>query len=52
MNTIQHSNSNGNSRYYDVMSDDEGTGMMTPASWTEVGSVVSESDTGAVPARP
>lgn len=33
-------------RYYDVMSDDEGTGMMTPASWTEVGSVVSESDAG------
>jgi hypothetical protein len=32
-------------RYYDVMSDDEG--MMTPASWTEVGSVVSESDAGA-----
>ncbi|KAL7628096.1 hypothetical protein AAE478_002293 [Parahypoxylon ruwenzoriense] len=30
---------------YDVMSDDEG--MMTPASWTEVGSVVSEIDTGA-----
>ncbi|KAI0379787.1 hypothetical protein F5Y04DRAFT_114417 [Hypomontagnella monticulosa] len=35
-------------RYYDVMSDDEG--MITPASWTEVGSVVSESDAGA--ARP
>ncbi|KAK7757887.1 hypothetical protein SLS62_000265 [Diatrype stigma] len=34
------------SRFYDVMSDDEGTGMMTPASWTEVGSVVSESDAG------
>ncbi|KAI8960694.1 hypothetical protein F5Y11DRAFT_328839 [Daldinia sp. FL1419] len=31
-------------RHYDVMSDDEG--MMTPASWTEVGSVVSESDAG------
>ncbi|KAI5918607.1 hypothetical protein F4810DRAFT_566708 [Camillea tinctor] len=30
--------------YYDVMSEDEG--MMTPASWTEVGSVVSESDNG------
>ncbi|KAI1490817.1 hypothetical protein F5X96DRAFT_634471 [Biscogniauxia mediterranea] len=30
--------------YYDVMSEDEG--MMTPASWTEVGSVVSESDSG------
>ncbi|KAI0132138.1 hypothetical protein BJ170DRAFT_612678 [Xylariales sp. AK1849] len=34
-------------RYYDVMSDDED--MMTPASWTEVGSVVSESDAGAQP---
>ena len=44
-------NSQGNSRYYDVMSDDEGTGMMTPASWTEVGSVVSESDGGAGPIR-
>lgn len=33
------------SRPYDVMSDDEG--MMTPASWTEVGSVVSESEAGA-----
>ncbi|KAI0882770.1 uncharacterized protein GGS22DRAFT_168687 [Annulohypoxylon maeteangense] len=32
------------SRHYDVMSDDEG--MMTPASWTEVGSVVSESEAG------
>ncbi|KAI1470219.1 uncharacterized protein F4812DRAFT_416694 [Daldinia caldariorum] len=31
-------------RHYDVMSDDGG--MMTPASWTEVGSVVSESDAG------
>ncbi|KAH8681154.1 hypothetical protein BX600DRAFT_429122 [Xylariales sp. PMI_506] len=29
-------------RHYDVLSDDEG--MMTPASWTEVGSVVSELD--------
>ncbi|KAI1770847.1 hypothetical protein F4818DRAFT_445781 [Hypoxylon cercidicola] len=35
-------------RPYDVMSDDEG--MMTPASWTEVGSVVSESEAGV--ARP
>ncbi|XXG99005.1 hypothetical protein Hte_005338 [Hypoxylon texense] len=33
------------SRPYDVMSDDDG--MMTPASWTEVGSVVSESEAGA-----
>lgn len=31
-----------NGRYYDVMSDDDG--MATPASWTEVGSVVSEAD--------
>ncbi|EMR67168.1 hypothetical protein UCREL1_5832 [Eutypa lata UCREL1] len=38
-------------RFYDVMSDDEGTGMMTPASWTEVGSVVSESDAGAARAH-
>ncbi|RYO92710.1 hypothetical protein DL764_008086 [Monosporascus ibericus] len=37
----------GDNRYYDVVSDDEGTGMMTPASWTDVGSVVSESDAGA-----
>ncbi|KAI1410824.1 hypothetical protein F5Y13DRAFT_166900 [Hypoxylon sp. FL1857] len=36
-------------RPYDVMSDDEG--MMTPASWTEVGSVVSESDTGVAQAH-
>ncbi|KAI1855870.1 hypothetical protein JX265_012133 [Neoarthrinium moseri] len=36
-------------RYYDVMSDDEG--VMTPASWTEVGSVISESDAGVQPAR-
>lgn len=34
-------------RYYDVMSEDE-DGMATPASWTEVGSVVSESDNGAI----
>lgn len=37
-------------RFYDVMSDDEGTGMMTPASWTEVGSVFSESDAGGAAA--
>ncbi|KAI1136975.1 hypothetical protein F5Y05DRAFT_389709 [Hypoxylon sp. FL0543] len=36
-------------RPYDVMSDDEG--MMTPASWTEVGSVVSESDAGVAQAH-
>ncbi|KAI8629502.1 hypothetical protein F5Y19DRAFT_84195 [Xylariaceae sp. FL1651] len=33
-------------RSYDVMSDDES--MMTPASWTEVGSVVSENESGAI----
>ncbi|GKT62088.1 hypothetical protein ColTof4_02285 [Colletotrichum tofieldiae] len=31
-----------NSRYYDVLSESEG--MMTPASWSEVGSVVSENE--------
>ncbi|KAK6197645.1 NAD-dependent isocitrate dehydrogenase [Pestalotiopsis sp. IQ-011] len=36
-------------RHDDVMSDDEG--MLTPASWTEVGSVISESDGGAHPAH-
>jgi hypothetical protein len=36
-------------QYYDVLSDDDG--MLTPASWTEVGSVASESDAGAYPAR-
>lgn len=36
-------------RHDDVLSDDEG--MLTPASWTEVGSVISESDGGAHPAR-
>jgi hypothetical protein len=30
-------------RYYDIVSDDE-DGMATPASWTEVGSVMSESE--------
>ncbi|KAI0021226.1 hypothetical protein F4780DRAFT_738591 [Xylariomycetidae sp. FL0641] len=38
-----HSGSRG---VYDVMSDDDG--MMTPASWTEVGSMVSEDEHGAV----
>lgn len=38
------------SRYYDVLSEDE-DGIPTPAhSWTEVGSVVSESEDGARPA--
>ncbi|KAJ4390710.1 hypothetical protein N0V93_004308 [Gnomoniopsis smithogilvyi] len=37
---------NGSSKYYDVMSEDE-DGIATPAhSWTEVGSVVSESEDG------
>ncbi|KAI5463773.1 hypothetical protein BGZ63DRAFT_199715 [Mariannaea sp. PMI_226] len=36
------------SRYYDVMS--ESSGMMTPASWSEVGSVISESE-APIPAR-
>jgi len=34
-------------RYYDVMSDDE-DGIPTPNSWSEIGSVISESDAGAV----
>lgn len=35
-------------RYYDVLSEDEDGGMPTPAhSWTEVGSVVSESEDGS-----
>ncbi len=34
-------------RYFDVLSDD-GEGVPTPSSWSEVGSVVSESDAGAV----
>ncbi|PSR83688.1 hypothetical protein BD289DRAFT_278294 [Coniella lustricola] len=37
---------NGSSKYYDIMSEDE-DGVPTPAhSWTEVGSVVSESEDG------
>lgn len=40
------SSQNGSSKYYDVMSEDE-DGIATPAhSWTEVGSVVSESEDG------
>lgn len=40
------SSQNGSSKYYDVMSEDE-DGVPTPAhSWTEVGSVVSESEDG------
>ncbi|KAJ0117890.1 hypothetical protein J7T55_014340 [Diaporthe amygdali] len=41
---------NGSSKYYDVLSEDE-DGIPTPAhSWTEVGSVVSESEDGVRPA--
>lgn len=41
---------NGSSKYYDVLSEDE-DGIPTPAhSWTEVGSVVSESEDGHRPA--
>ncbi|EFX03199.1 hypothetical protein CMQ_3128 [Grosmannia clavigera kw1407] len=37
----------GSGRYYDMVSDSEdGESLMTPTSWTEVGSVVSESDAG------
>ncbi|TPX15082.1 uncharacterized protein E0L32_004912 [Thyridium curvatum] len=45
-NEVASESGNEGTRYYDVMSEDE-DGMMTPASWTEVGSVVSESDAGA-----
>jgi hypothetical protein len=45
---VRSTTSANHGRYYDVVSDD---GMMTPASWTEVGSVVSESDAGAQPTR-
>ncbi|KXH53760.1 hypothetical protein CSAL01_03610 [Colletotrichum salicis] len=50
-NDAASSRAGDNSRYYDVLSESEG--MMTPASWSEVGSVVSESETrsGTVPAR-
>ncbi|KAL8384479.1 hypothetical protein RB599_006690 [Gaeumannomyces hyphopodioides] len=34
--------------YYDVVSDDEDDGIATPVSWSEVGSVISESDAGHV----
>ncbi|KAK1544323.1 hypothetical protein CPAR01_04956 [Colletotrichum paranaense] len=42
-NDAASSRAGDNSRYYDVLSESEG--MMTPASWSEVGSVVSESET-------
>jgi hypothetical protein len=41
-NDAQSSQAGETGRYYDVMS--ESSGMMTPASWSEVGSVISESD--------
>jgi hypothetical protein len=41
--------SHGQGRDYDVISDDDDTGIATPTSWTEVGSIVSESDGGAQP---
>ncbi|KAK1998757.1 hypothetical protein LX36DRAFT_20258 [Colletotrichum falcatum] len=40
---VASSRADDNSRYYDVLSESEG--MMTPASWSEVGSVVSETET-------
>lgn len=44
----QSSRAGDNGRYFDVMSESEG--MATPASWSEVGSVISESD-APVPVR-
>ncbi|GKT45579.1 uncharacterized protein ColSpa_05760 [Colletotrichum spaethianum] len=41
-NDAASSRTGDNSRYYDVLSESEG--MMTPASWSEVGSVVSENE--------
>ncbi|KAM5348048.1 hypothetical protein ACJ41O_007872 [Fusarium nematophilum] len=41
-NDAQSSRDGETGRYYDVMS--ESSGMATPASWSEVGSVISESD--------
>jgi hypothetical protein len=45
---VRSNRSEAGKPYYDVLSDDEG--METPASWTEVGSVVSEAD--AAPPAP
>ncbi|CCF36358.1 hypothetical protein CH063_07946 [Colletotrichum higginsianum] len=42
-NDAASSGAGDNSRYYDVLSESEG--MMTPASWSEVGSVISENET-------
>ncbi|KAF7548581.1 hypothetical protein G7Z17_g6973 [Cylindrodendrum hubeiense] len=47
-NDIQSSRDGETGRYYDVMS--ESSGMATPASWSEVGSVISESD-APIPVR-
>ncbi|KAJ9149021.1 hypothetical protein NKR23_g4476 [Pleurostoma richardsiae] len=44
-NDANSSRAGDEGRYYDVMSEDS-DGMATPTSWTEVGSVVSESDNG------
>jgi hypothetical protein len=41
-NDAQSSREGETGRYFDVMS--ESSGMATPASWSEVGSVISESD--------
>ncbi|KAF4968507.1 hypothetical protein FZEAL_10382 [Fusarium zealandicum] len=41
-NDVQSSRDGETGRYFDVMS--ESSGMATPASWSEVGSVISESD--------
>ncbi|KAG5658437.1 hypothetical protein KAF25_010618 [Fusarium avenaceum] len=47
-NDAQSSREGENGRYFDVMS--ESSGMATPASWSEVGSVISESD-APIPVR-
>ncbi|KAH7150082.1 hypothetical protein B0J13DRAFT_283011 [Dactylonectria estremocensis] len=47
-NDVQSSQDGETGRYYDVMS--ESSGMATPASWSEVGSVISESD-APIPVR-
>lgn len=47
-NDVQSSRDGETGRYFDVMS--ESSGMATPASWSEVGSVISESD-APVPVR-
>lgn len=49
-NDAQSSRAGETGRYYDVISESESEGMATPSSWSEVGSVVSESD-GPVPVR-